>query len=374
MGLLDTFRNLRTESAEPTLEPQIRAAYENQFLPNWWSTSVPRVSRQRAMTVPAIARARNLICGTGGMLPLNRFSRYDNRRLPEIPLQHQPDPAYPASVTWSYILDSMVFYGGSYCQIISMYSDNRIQHFRWLDPSLIQENLDHNNKIVGYNYDGYDLPQSGVGSVIYFPSFEDGVLSRAGRTIETAIELEEAANRAAKEPAPQVVLKNEGVSLPAAKIQDLLAGWKAARRERATAYLDASMKIETVGFDPRSQQLVEARSYHANELARLMNLPPFFLGAEANSMTYQNVESVRRDLIDMTLMPYLVAIENRLNMPDFGPRDIVFRFNLNGFLRGSARERVEVVKTLLETGVISVEEARMMEDLAPRGNDDASNI
>ena len=375
MGLLDTFRSLRTESSEPTLEPQIRAAYENQFLPNWWSTSVPRVSRQRAMTVPAIARGRNLIAGTAGSLPLHRYNRFDYRRLPEIPLQYQPDPAYPASVTWSYIFDSMIFYGGAYCQVISMYSDNKIQHFRWLDPSLIQENVDHNMKVVGYNYDGVDLPQSGVGSVIYFPSFEDGVLSRAGRTIETAIELEEAASRAAKEPAPQVVLKNEGVSLPAAKIQDLLAGWKAARRERATAYLDASMKIETVGFDPASQQLVEARRYHAAELSRVMNLPEYYLGAQMSSMTYSNVESERRNLVDFSLMPYLVAVENRLNMPDFSTREVRFRFSLDEFLRGNALERVDVTIKLLEAGIIDISEAREFEDLAPRGNEnDASTI
>ncbi len=375
MGLLDTFRNLRTESADPSLEPQVRAAYENQFLPNWWATSVPRVSRQRAVTVPAVMRARNLIAGTCGSLPVHRYNRYDWRRLPDIPLQYQPDPAYPASVTWAYIFDSMIFYGGSYCQIISMYSDNKIQHFRWLDPSLVQEITDANNKVVGYNYDGYDLPQSGVGSVIYFPSFEDGVLSRAGRTIETAIELEEAASRAAKEPAPQVVLKNEGVSLPAAKIQDLLAGWKAARRERATAYLDASMKIETVGFDPASQQLVESRRYHAAELARVMNLPEYYLGAQMSSMTYSNVESERRNLVDFSLMPYLVAVENRLNMPDFSTRDVVFRFSLDEFLRGSALERVDVTIKLLEAGIIDIGEAREFEDLAPRGNDnDASNI
>lgn len=374
MGLLDNLRSIRTESSEPTLEPQVRAAYENQFLPNWWSTSVPRVSRQRALTVPAIARARNLICGTIGSLPLERYNRFDNRELPQIPLQLQPDPAYPASVTWSYIFDSMLFYGGSYCQIISLYADNKIQNFRWLDPSLVQEILDHNNKVVGYNYDGTDLPVSGVGSVIYFPSFEDGVLSRAGRTIETAIELEEAASRAAKEPAPQVVLKNEGVSLPAAKIQDLLAGWKAARRERATAYLDASMKIETVGFDPRSQQLVEARQYHASELARVMNLPPYYLGAEMASMTYSNVESERRNLVDMSLMPFIVAVENRLNMPDFSTRDVVFKFDVDEFLRGNAVERVDVTVKLLEAGIITLEEARDFENLPPLGNENASTI
>lgn len=374
MGILDSFRAIRTTDVQPTLEPQVRAAFENQFLPTWWSTSIPRISRQRAVTVPAVMRSRNLIAGTIGSLPLHRYNRFDGRRLPEIPLQYQPDPSWPASTFWAYVVDSMIFYGGSYCQIISLYADNKIQHLRWLDPSLVQEIVDHNNKVVGYNYDGTDLPRTGVGSVIYFPSFEDGVLARGGKTIETAIELEDAANRAAKEPAPQVILKNEGVSLPSAKIQDLLAGWKAARRERATAYLDASMKIETVGFDPRSQQLVEGRQFHASEIARLMNLPGYYLGAEMTSMTYSNVESERRNLVDFSLLPYMVSVQDRLNMPDFSTRDVQFRFGLEGFLRGNALERVDVTVKLLESGIIDIDEAREFEDLAPRGNENASNI
>lgn len=366
MGILDTFRELRTSDTLP--EPQVSAAYENIFNTNWWSAQPTiRVSRGRAMGVAAVNRGRNIICGTAGSLPLRRYSRIDNRLLPEIPLQIQPDPAYPATTTWSYIFDSMLFFGTAYCEVLSLYSDNRIQYFRWLDPELITENTDNNGKIISFNYNGKQMPASGVGSVITFPSFTDGVLIY-GRTIETAIELEEAANRAAKEPAPQVVLQNTGVDLPASKIQDLLTGWKAARRERATAYLNAHMDIKTIGFDARAQQLVEARQFHAGELARLMSLPPHFLGAEANSMTYTNTEGTRRDLVDLTLMPFLRAVESRLNMPDFGPRDIVFRFSLDEFLRGNATERVKVVTDLLAAGVIDLSEARMMEDLAPRGN------
>lgn len=367
MGILDNIRTIRSQDAQP--EPQISAAYENLFNPNWWSAQPTlRISRARALQVPAVARARNIICGTAGSLYLNRFNKFDNRMLPEIPLQAQPDPAYPASVTWSYIFDSMLFYGGAYCQVISLYSDNKVQYFRWLDPELITENTDGNGTVISYNYNGTELPRTGINSIIYFPSFEDGLLSRAGRTIETALELEEAANRAAKEPAPQVVLQNTGVDLPASKVSDMLAGWKAARRERATAYLNAHMDIKTIGFDPRSNQLVEARQFHASELARAMSLPSYFLGVETNSMTYSNVESVRRDLIDLTLRPFIVAVENRLNMPDFSTRDIVFRFDLDAFMRGNAAERVKVVTDLLSAGIIDIDEARAMEDLAPRGD------
>jgi hypothetical protein len=61
-------------------------------------------------------------------------------------------------------------------------------------------------------------------------------------------------------------------------------------------------------------------------------------------------------------------------MPDFSTRDVQFRFGLEGFLRGNALERVDVTVKLLESGIIDIDEAREFEDLAPRGNEDASNI
>ena len=86
-------------------------------------------------------------------------------------------------------------------------------------------------------------------------------------------------------------------------------------------------------------------------------------------MTYSNVRDVNRQLYQTTLRYYLDPIEQRLNFPDIGFPGFEIRFSLDEFLRADPMERVTVIEKLLQNGVITTDEARGMEDLAPRGTD-----
>ena len=88
-------------NVEP-ISPQVVTAAEVNYSTagsGWWwdATNLP-VSRAEAMSVPAIARARNIMCGTVGTLGLERYSDMTGKHLSSIPLYYQPDPASPRSV------------------------------------------------------------------------------------------------------------------------------------------------------------------------------------------------------------------------------------------------------------------------------------
>jgi hypothetical protein len=52
------------------------------------------------------------------------------------------------------------------------------------------------------------------------------------------------------------------------RVSALLAGWRRARQESSTAFLNADVSLETLGYDPKNLQLNEARQYLALELCR----------------------------------------------------------------------------------------------------------
>lgn len=317
------------------------------------------ISRKAAMQVPAVARARNIICSTIGSLPLHRYSAIDGKELSGIPLLDQPDIASPKSVTFSWLADSIFFYGVGYCIVTAVYSeDKRPAGMRWIDPSRVQPILNNaQTMVVGYQLDGVQVPETGVGSLIAFNGVDEGLLKRAGRTIETALELEKAAFRAAQEPSPQSVLKSS-LDLPDEKVTSLLTKWKEARQTRATAYLPSTLELDTIGFDAKSQQLVEARQFHASELARACGIPAWYLNAEMATMTYSNTETERRSLIDFSLRPLLSAIEDRLSMADVTARAVRVRFDLDDFLRGSMKERSEIAVSLYQAGIVDLTAAQ----------------
>ncbi len=131
-------------------------------------------------------------------------------------------------------------------------------------------------EIISYKIDGLDIPTSGVGSIIVFSGLDEGVLNRAGRTIRAAQELEKAAELYAKEPVPTMVLKSNGTNLTPERITKLLESWKVARNTRATAFLNADVELNALGFDPAKLQLNEARMYVSLKCKHILLLVNFF--------------------------------------------------------------------------------------------------
>jgi HK97 family phage portal protein len=177
----------------------------------------------------------------------------------------------------------------------------------------------------------------------------------------------------AEEPNPAMYIKNSGVDLPASQVSALLSNWKAARAQRSTAYLSGNLEVQTFGFDASQMELSANRMNTATEIARLMNIPAWYLNAESTSSTYSNTLQERRSLIDLSLTPYLIAVEQRLSMDDITPMTQRVRFEVEEYLRGTPMERIEVTGKMLELGLIDIDEARAMEDLAPRGSETNAN-
>ena len=376
MGLLDVFS--LTSEVKASQQQQVTAAINvlpsQNFAPMFMS---PYTTRQEAMEVPAVARARSIICGTAASLPLHAYNKTTNAEIYGRTILEQPDPALPTAVTMSWTFDDLLFHDVAYWQVLSVSpEDGRPVHARRIDPMRVTYNTEGLAGIVvdGFWVDGVQVPMQGVGSLIVFYGLgTGGILTRAGRTIKTALDLEKAVSRMAEEPNPAMYIKNSGVDLPAAQVSSLLANWKAARAQRSTAYLSGNLDVQTFGFDATQMELSANRMNTATEIARLMNIPAWYLNAESTSSTYSNTLQERRSLIDLSLMPFLIAVEQRLSMDDITPMTQRVRFEVEEYLRGTAMERIEVVGKMLELGLIDINEARAMEDLAPRGSETNEN-
>jgi HK97 family phage portal protein len=375
MGLLGAL-GLTSEikAAQTTVTAAVNVLPSQNFAPLFMS---PYTTRQEAMEVPSVARARSIICGTAASLPLRAFNKINGAQIDGRTILTQPDPALPTAVMMSWTFDDLVFHDVAYWQVLELSAeDNRPTRARRIDPMRISYNTEgYNNVIInGFFLDGQQLPMAGVGSLIVFYGLgTGGILTRAGRTIKTALDLEKAVSRMAEEPNPAMYIKNSGVDLPASQVSALLSNWKAARAQRATAYLSGNLEVETFGFDASQMELSANRMNTATEIARLMNIPAWYLNAESTSSTYSNTLQERRSLIDLSLMPFLIAIEQRLSMDDITPSTQKVRFEVEEYLRGTALERIEVTGRMLELGLIDINEARQMEGLAPRGSETNAN-
>jgi phage portal protein BeeE len=126
-----------------------------------------------------------------------------------------------------------------------------------------------------------------------------------------------------------------------------------------------------VGYSPKDMTYNEASQYLATEIARLMNVPAYYISADMNnSMTYQNIIDGRKEFVAYSLQPFLSAIENRLSMDDITRRGNVVRFALDeSFLRADTMARLLAIEKMLTLDLITVDEARALEELSPDGLD-----
>ena len=119
----------------------------------------------------------------------------------------------------------------------------------------------------------------------------------------------------------------------------------------------------------------DAKAYLALDLARACNVPASMLDAEMiKSNTYQNVLDQRKEFAAYTLMPFLYAISCRLSMDDLTPRGTEIRFSIDEtFLRVDTTARLATIQTMLELGLIDINQAKEMEGLTPDGSGESDS-
>jgi HK97 family phage portal protein len=365
MGFLDNF--IYTSKQEPiTVDAaSTPAPFNNTASFNPFTYTPSTATRQQAMAIPTIARARNIVCGTLAGLPLEQYSKLNGGHVPTPAVINQPDPRVPGSAIYAWLAEDIWLHGVGYGQVLEQYGETgRVRSWTRVSPDRVTPKLNNlQTEIVGYQVDGSIVPNQGIGSLIVFYGLDEGLLNRAGRTIRAAHALEQAAESFAKEPVPLQVLKSNGTNLPAERISKLLESWRTARLNKSTAFLNADVELQALGIDPAKLQLNEARQYVALELARACNIPAYFVSAEMTSMTYSNAISERKALIDFSLKNVLTAIEQRLSMPDFISSTTEIRFSLDEFLRGDPLQRAQVYEILNRIGAMSVEQIQEEEDL-----------
>jgi HK97 family phage portal protein len=121
---------------------------------------------------------------------------------------------------------------------------------------------------------------------------------------------------------------------------------------------------------------VDAIQNTATQIARMMNVPAYYISADQNnSMTYANVQDERKQFVALTLAPYINAIADRLSMDDITARGNIVKFDVDSaFLKTDPMERLNVIEKMLTLGLITLDQAMEMEDLTPNGSSDETNL
>jgi HK97 family phage portal protein len=355
------------------VEAQAAPQVMGENLPSLYSNLTLRTSRKDAMSVPSVARARNLICGTVASIPLEYYNKRTGEVIAPPRWINQLSKNQPSFVTINWIVDSLLFYGVAYLRVTERYAeDGRPSAFEWIANSRVTYTTDLEGIMITQYY--VDIAPISMNDIVTIQGLDEGVLERAGRTIQAAIDINRAASISAATPMSSGILKNTGADLPQQEVSGLLAAWKRSRQNNSTAYLTSTLEFQSTQFSPKDMMYNEAIQNLSTEIARAMNCPAYYLSADQNTtMTYANVTEERKQFYALSIEPYVQAIQSRLSMDDISTAGHEVRFAVfDTFLKSDPLVELQVIEKLLTLGLITTEQAMEMTDLTPNGSEGMS--
>lgn len=321
------------------------------------------ITRQHAMSIPAIARGRHVLTGQIGRLALQGRTGNGPARDQRVQLVlDQPETGRPRALTIAWTVDACLFYGRAWWHVTSRYSRSeggRPRRFEWIPEHEIGD--DGGPTVRGHRVDAADL--------IRIDGPHEGILRFAQPQLKAARALYKAAARAADNPVPSIDLhQTTPEKLNGTEIQQLIKAWAAARRgdNGGVAYTNSAIDARTLG-QPAEQLLIAARKAVAVEMAQILNLPAWAVDAEmgGSSITYSNSPSRMRELLDISCTPYLDAIAGRLSMDDIAPAGTWVRFLTETLTTPDFAERMAGYTAAQAAGIYTVEQCQALEAGTP---------
>lgn len=278
------------------------------------------------MRVPAVARGRGLIVGHLARSPLTHWQvgpAEDTQLAVPSWLTSTNTLQSPRSrLAWT--LDDLIF-GGLSLWAVERDEAGSITDAVRVDPAYWQ--LDPDTLGVQINGETVTDPAS----IVLFESWQEGLTTLATGEIQGSLDMSAAWRQRVASPVPLVELHetDPNLELEPDEIDELLAGWEAARQKGGTAFTPQHVQAVMHGAVV-SDLFVEGRNAGRLDVANFLQVPANLLeGSMATaSLTYTTQDSRRSDFVDSCLTYWAAPIEARLSMDDVTPDGTAIRFDL----------------------------------------------
>jgi len=299
--------------------------------------------RNRAMRVPTINRARDLIASVVGNTPMKMYrKRWDETEgeMIEEPIAPrswlaQPDPQLTYSTFWSWVFDDLFFFGRAFLWISSRTSDGMPASYSRL-PAAMVNTLDMTGPVFAFGksnqiyFQGAQIPTEDVVQII---GANQGIIYQSPQVIATSLALEDARLRNSSSALPAGVLRQtSGEPLSGQELSELAQAFEQARKSNQIAAINQFVEWQPTDVDASKMLLSEAAEFQSKEAARMCNIPFFLNGNSVGSYSYQSNQGARQDLYVFAARSYMSVIEQTMSMNSILPHGTCVKFDIDEYL------------------------------------------
>jgi hypothetical protein len=347
MGIFNRTVNKAAISPQPTKAAAAGGTfYQNnnagaQLVGQYYSY-VEGTARNRAMSVPTISRARDLMASVIGCMNLKMYTEmWNGSEMEKMPLAPRTwlrriDPTLPNNFILSWTFDDLFFFGRAFWYITSRTADGYPASYTRLPAAMVQT-LDQAgpvwfapSKDIVFNGGGLD-----PNDVVQFLSPIQGIIYMSEQSVATALKLEGARYRNSSSAIPAGILRQTGGEpLSAQELADLAAAFNAARETNQTAALNEFVTYTETLTSPDKMLLIDSAEFQAMEMARLCNIPPYLAGVSVGSYSYQSSAEARMDLWTFGVRAYADCIAGTLSQNNILPNGTMVEFDVEQYLSG----------------------------------------
>jgi HK97 family phage portal protein len=340
-------------------------------------TTLPPVTIESALEVPAVLDAVAFLSRTLAALPLHAYSKADklDGELAML-LNEAPNPEW-SSFAWRQYLWQQVFTGGRGLTWIERVGAKPVALWP-MDPSLTTVERRMGRRV--YRFEGRDYPASEVIDVPFMLRANQidayGPIQKGRKAIALAIAMNDFASTFfASGGVPPLSLEGPLPAGPDAfkrAAADIQRAVDQARKSGAPFFgMPPGHKLSAVGIEPAKGQMTEARLFQIQEIARVYSLPPVFL-QDLSKGTFSNTEQQDLQLVKHNIGQWAKALEDELNLKLFGQRRRTrkVKHNLDGLQRGDFKSRIEGLARAIQTAQLTPDEARALEERPPMPDGD----
>jgi hypothetical protein len=299
--------------------------------------------RNRAMRVPTINRARDLIASVIGNTPMKMYrKRWDENEGEMIEEEiaprswiAQPDPQLTYATFWSWVFDDLFFFGRAFLWCSSRTSDGMPNSYTRL-PAAMVNTLDMSGPVFAFGksnqiyFQGAQIPTEDVIQII---GANQGIIYQSPQVIATSLALEDARLRNSSSALPAGVLRQtSGEPLSGQELSELAQSFEQARKSNQIAAINQFVEWQPTDVDASKMLLSDAAEFQSKEAARMCNIPFFLNGNSVGSYSYQSNQGARQDLYVFAARSYMSVIEQTMSMNSVLPHGTCVKFDVDDYL------------------------------------------
>ena len=325
----------------------------------------------QALGVPSVLNAVTMISSITGTLSMQ--VKRDGQFIEPPTIVRRPNPLTTPQEFWRDTAYSLATRGEAFWWIAKRDTDASRAPLALFPINPVQIVADERNGRRVWRWGDRYLSVEDVVQLTYLRELGEargrGPLQISGAALSVAYEAQEwAANFYAQGGYASTLIKHASELDPTPdadglnEAQRLLEQWVARSANNVTRVIDQNIEsVEHHEPNESAAQMLQARMYQNGEVANMFGIPGPLLeySAQGASLTYRNIPSLIRQLVDICLRPrYWEAMEHA--MSDLLPRSHKASFDTESLLRDDIKTQMDVATLGLEKGLLDREEARSL--------------